>query len=584
MNHVRTKPIYAICEQQKGRSACASVQSNQHLCYSLLSIIPLVSKQEIPRLLLASTTLPHPRFSCDVALIICVLTNTEIFCHPAMPPYDTGLVIEEHFPQLPPSPAPCSYQVLKYSAILRCHHMTLAWSLRNIFLNSPIPCPMFLPSTEIFCHPAMPPYDTGLANEEHFPQLPPSPAPCSYQVLKYSAILRCHHMTLAWSLRNIFLNSPIPCPMFLPSTEIFCHPAMPPYDTGLVTEEHFPQLPPSPAPCSYQVLKYSAILRCHHMTLAWSMRNIFLNSPHPLPHVLTKYWGILPSCDATIWHWPGQWGTFSSTPPIPCPMFLPSTEVFCHPAMPPYDTGLVNEEHFPQLPHPLPHVLTKYWSILPSCDATIWHWPGQWGTFSSTPPIPCPMFLPSTAVFCHPAMPPYDTGLVNEEHFPQLPPSPAPCSYQVLKYSAILRCHHMTLAWSMRNIFLNSPHPPPHVLTKYWSILPSCDATIWHWPGQWGTFSSTPPSPAPCSYQVLKYSAILRCHHMTLAWSMRNIFLNSPHPPPHVLTKYWSILPSCDATIWHWPGQWGTFSSTPPIPCPMFLPSTEVFCHPVMPP
>ena len=29
------KPVYAICEQQRRRSACASVQSDQHLCCSL---------------------------------------------------------------------------------------------------------------------------------------------------------------------------------------------------------------------------------------------------------------------------------------------------------------------------------------------------------------------------------------------------------------------------------------------------------------------------------------------------------------------------------------------------------------------
>ena len=30
------KPVFAICEQQRCRSACTSVQSDQHLCYSLL--------------------------------------------------------------------------------------------------------------------------------------------------------------------------------------------------------------------------------------------------------------------------------------------------------------------------------------------------------------------------------------------------------------------------------------------------------------------------------------------------------------------------------------------------------------------
>ena len=35
MSHVTRKPVYAICEQQKHRSACASTQSDQHLCCSL---------------------------------------------------------------------------------------------------------------------------------------------------------------------------------------------------------------------------------------------------------------------------------------------------------------------------------------------------------------------------------------------------------------------------------------------------------------------------------------------------------------------------------------------------------------------
>ena len=35
MSHVMRKPVYAICEQQRRRSACASAQSDQRLCYSL---------------------------------------------------------------------------------------------------------------------------------------------------------------------------------------------------------------------------------------------------------------------------------------------------------------------------------------------------------------------------------------------------------------------------------------------------------------------------------------------------------------------------------------------------------------------
>ena len=35
MSHVMRKPIFTLCEQQKCRSACASAQSDQHLCCSL---------------------------------------------------------------------------------------------------------------------------------------------------------------------------------------------------------------------------------------------------------------------------------------------------------------------------------------------------------------------------------------------------------------------------------------------------------------------------------------------------------------------------------------------------------------------
>ena len=37
LNHVMRKPVLAICQQQRCRSACASAQSDQHLCCSLLS-------------------------------------------------------------------------------------------------------------------------------------------------------------------------------------------------------------------------------------------------------------------------------------------------------------------------------------------------------------------------------------------------------------------------------------------------------------------------------------------------------------------------------------------------------------------
>ena len=35
LSHIMRKPVYAICEQQRRRSACASAQSDQCLCCSL---------------------------------------------------------------------------------------------------------------------------------------------------------------------------------------------------------------------------------------------------------------------------------------------------------------------------------------------------------------------------------------------------------------------------------------------------------------------------------------------------------------------------------------------------------------------
>ena len=50
-----TKPVYAICEQQRCRSACASVQSDRRLCFRCLdTIILLVSISEISSFYLAS--------------------------------------------------------------------------------------------------------------------------------------------------------------------------------------------------------------------------------------------------------------------------------------------------------------------------------------------------------------------------------------------------------------------------------------------------------------------------------------------------------------------------------------------------
>ena len=55
LSHVMRKPVYAICEQQRHISACASSRSDQRLCFRCLdTIIPLVSISEISSLYLAS--------------------------------------------------------------------------------------------------------------------------------------------------------------------------------------------------------------------------------------------------------------------------------------------------------------------------------------------------------------------------------------------------------------------------------------------------------------------------------------------------------------------------------------------------
>ena len=64
------KPVIAICEQQRCRSACTSTQSDQPLCCSLLSIIPLVSISKISRLRLVSVADPEDRFSRDEAQLV----------------------------------------------------------------------------------------------------------------------------------------------------------------------------------------------------------------------------------------------------------------------------------------------------------------------------------------------------------------------------------------------------------------------------------------------------------------------------------------------------------------------------------
>ena len=50
LSHGMRKPVLAICEKQRCRSACASAQSDQHLCFCYLdSIISLVSTSKISR-------------------------------------------------------------------------------------------------------------------------------------------------------------------------------------------------------------------------------------------------------------------------------------------------------------------------------------------------------------------------------------------------------------------------------------------------------------------------------------------------------------------------------------------------------
>ena len=77
LSHVMRKPVYAICDQQRHRSACASADQPAHL-HSLIgafvvrcldSIIPLVSISKISSLYLSSTN-PEDRFSSDKAYLI----------------------------------------------------------------------------------------------------------------------------------------------------------------------------------------------------------------------------------------------------------------------------------------------------------------------------------------------------------------------------------------------------------------------------------------------------------------------------------------------------------------------------------
>ena len=77
---LREKTCFTICEQQRRRSICVSAQSDQRLCCSRLSIIPILAKSKISRLKLVSVAAqgfesylvanPEDMFSPDVAQII----------------------------------------------------------------------------------------------------------------------------------------------------------------------------------------------------------------------------------------------------------------------------------------------------------------------------------------------------------------------------------------------------------------------------------------------------------------------------------------------------------------------------------
>ena len=84
---------YAICEQQRCRLACASAQSGQHLCCSLLScMICILAISKVSRFWLASVAeqaglnligskIPEDTFSHDVAQIVSVAIKcAAIYC------------------------------------------------------------------------------------------------------------------------------------------------------------------------------------------------------------------------------------------------------------------------------------------------------------------------------------------------------------------------------------------------------------------------------------------------------------------------------------------------------------------------
>ena len=72
MSHVMRKPVYAMCEQQRRRSACASAQSDQRLCCSLTYICYSRNFKTLSSLWTwpgPFETYPEDRFSHDVTQI-----------------------------------------------------------------------------------------------------------------------------------------------------------------------------------------------------------------------------------------------------------------------------------------------------------------------------------------------------------------------------------------------------------------------------------------------------------------------------------------------------------------------------------
>ena len=87
------KTVYAACEQQRRRSACASAQSDQRLYFHCLdSIIPLVSNSKISSLYLASvaaqagSSLPWSKTPKTAFLVTRLILGSTVMI---------GLIIEE---------------------------------------------------------------------------------------------------------------------------------------------------------------------------------------------------------------------------------------------------------------------------------------------------------------------------------------------------------------------------------------------------------------------------------------------------------------------------------------------------------